>query len=56
MHRPEIYKPKDADLKGKARLIVAKNRNGRIGTVDLTWIPEITEFRDLATRYGEEMF
>jgi len=37
LHRPEVYKPDDADLHGKAELIVEKNRNGPTGKFDLGW-------------------
>ena len=35
VHRPEHYEPGDSDLRGKAELIVAKHRNGEVGTVEL---------------------
>ena len=44
LHRPEAYDPEDRP--GEADLIVAKNRNGPIGTVNLTWLKEQLRFGD----------
>jgi replicative DNA helicase len=44
LFREEIYKKDDPDLKGKAELIIGKQRNGPTGTVDLHFIREITSF------------
>ena len=30
-----------------AEVIIAKQRNGPIGTVNLLWIPELTKFTDM---------
>ncbi|HET9327635.1 MAG TPA: replicative DNA helicase [Candidatus Eisenbacteria bacterium] len=42
--REEYYKPDDPELKGKATLIVAKQRNGPTGDVTLTFLRECTKF------------
>jgi replicative DNA helicase len=44
LHRPEAYDPEDRP--GEADLIVAKNRNGPIGTVNLVWLKEQLRFGD----------
>ncbi len=44
LFREEIYKKDDPDLKGKAELIIGKQRNGPTGTVDLHFIREFTSF------------
>jgi replicative DNA helicase len=44
LHRPEAYDPEDRP--GEADLIVAKNRNGPIGTVPLVWLREQLRFGD----------
>ncbi len=44
LHRPEAYDPEDRP--GEADLIVAKNRNGPIGNVPLTWLKEQLRFAD----------
>ena len=45
LHRPSYYDDK-AD-KNLAELIVAKQRNGPLDTISLTWLPECTMFTDL---------
>ena len=42
--REEVYKPDDPELKGKATIIVAKQRNGPTGDVTLTFLREFTKF------------
>lgn len=44
LHRPDAYDPEDHP--GEADLIVAKNRNGPIGNVPLTWMREQLRFGD----------
>lgn len=44
LHRPEAYDPEDRP--GEADLIVAKNRHGPIGTVELVWLREMLRFGD----------
>ena len=48
VHREEYYRRDenayDQDLKGKAEIIIAKQRNGSTGTVELRWVPEFTRF------------
>ncbi|HEX9444274.1 MAG TPA: replicative DNA helicase [Candidatus Binatia bacterium] len=55
IYRDEVYNPKSPD-KGTAEIIVAKQRNGPIDTVRLTFLNEFTRFEDLAEReeYYEE--
>ncbi len=40
----EDYYNKDTENKNVSEIIVAKQRNGPIGTVELAWIPELTKF------------
>ncbi len=42
--REEYYKPDDPALKGKATIIIAKQRNGPTGDVTLTFLREFTKF------------
>jgi replicative DNA helicase len=44
LHRPDAYDPQDRP--GEADLIIAKNRHGPIGTVDLVWIRDQLRFGD----------
>ena len=51
VHREEYYRNSDeerAKVAGLAEVIVAKNRNGPIGDVKLTWLPEYTRFENRA--------
>ncbi len=48
IHREGYYKRDDESLKNKATLIIAKQRNGPVGDVDLNWFSEYTLFADPA--------
>ncbi|NPA52751.1 MAG: replicative DNA helicase [Aquificae bacterium] len=49
IHRPEYYKKNPTpEEEGLAEIIIAKQRNGPTGTVDLAFIKEITKFENLA--------
>ena len=43
LYRDDYYN-KDTEKKGVAEVIIAKQRNGPIGTTELTWMPEWTKF------------
>jgi replicative DNA helicase len=43
IYRDEYYHP-DSDKKGLAEIIVAKHRNGPVGTVELGFLKEFTLF------------
>jgi replicative DNA helicase len=49
IHREGYYKRDDESLRNKATLIIAKQRNGPVGDIDLNWIPEYTLFTNPAT-------
>ena len=49
IYRDEVYNSKSAD-KGIAEIIVAKQRNGPIGTIQLAFLNDITRFEDLSGR------
>jgi replicative DNA helicase len=44
VYREEYYKPDDPALKGKATIILGKQRNGPTGDVTLTFLREFTKF------------
>ena len=46
IYRDDYYN-KDTEKKGIAEIIVAKQRNGPIGTVELVWLPEYTKFANM---------
>ena len=43
LYRDEYYN-EDSEKKGIAEIIIAKQRNGPIGTVELVWLPQYTQF------------
>ena len=46
LYRDEYYN-KESELKGTAEVIIAKQRNGPIGTVTLAWLPQFTKFANI---------
>ena len=46
IYRDEYYN-KSTDKPGQAEIIIAKQRNGPTGTVDLKWLAEYTKFANL---------
>ena len=47
LYRDDYYNP-DTEKKGIAEVIIAKQRNGPIGTVELVWIADLTKFANMA--------
>jgi replicative DNA helicase len=47
VYRPEVYETEPEKKDGKAEIIIAKQRNGPIGTVDLAFLAECTRFESL---------
>ena len=52
IYRDDYYN-KDTDKKGIAEIIIAKQRNGPIGTIELAWLSDYTKFGNLDRRRGE---
>ncbi len=48
LYRKEYYNPDDEDAKGKAEVIVAKQRKGRTGSANLAFFPDQLRFGDLS--------
>ncbi|MBI4057131.1 MAG: replicative DNA helicase [Elusimicrobia bacterium] len=46
IYRREVYDPENAEAKGKAEIIIAKQRNGPTDTVLLQFIPHSTRFEN----------
>lgn len=46
LYRDDYYN-KDTDRKNIAEVIIAKQRNGPIGTVNLVWLPQYTKFANM---------
>ena len=46
IYRDDYYN-KDTEKKNIAEIIIAKQRNGPIGTVELVWLPNYTKFANM---------
>ncbi len=46
IYRDDYYN-KDTEKKGIAEIIIAKQRNGPIGTIELVWLPDYTKFANM---------
>ena len=55
IYRDDYYNH-DTDRKGVSEIIIAKQRNGPIGTVELAWLPEYTKFANLERARKSEEF
>jgi replicative DNA helicase len=53
--REEVYKPQDESLRGLAELLIAKQRNGPIGKVNLVFLKEFTKFENRTNDLGEDL-
>ncbi len=52
LYREEYYNP-ETEKRGQAEVIIAKQRNGSIGSVNLAWLGQYTKFANLERRYSE---
>ena len=50
LYRDDYYDPDNPDVKGKAEVIIAKQRNGPTGMIPLTFIREFTRFENFSQR------
>ena len=53
LYRDDYYN-EDSEKHNIAECIVAKNRHGETGKVELRWMPEYTAFGTLENRYGDD--
>lgn len=53
LYRDDYYN-EDSEKRNIAECIVAKNRHGETGKVELRWMPDFTAFGTLENRYGDE--
>ena len=53
LYRDDYYN-EDSEKRNIAECIVAKNRHGETGKVELRWMPDYTAFGTLEKRYGDE--
>lgn len=49
IYRDEYYEPESTENKGKAEIIIAKQRNGPVGSVELLFQNNITKFKNPTT-------
>ena len=54
IYRDEVYNPQSTESKGKAEIIIAKQRNGPIGDVELTFLHEYTRFENREAVFADE--
>ncbi len=48
IHREEYYDRENEDVKGKAEIIIAKQRNGPTGSIQMAYLSDFTRFENLA--------
>lgn len=48
VYREEVYEPDKAECKGRAEVIIGKQRNGSLGSIDLTFRGEYCRFENMA--------
>ncbi|MFA6989863.1 MAG: DnaB-like helicase C-terminal domain-containing protein, partial [Candidatus Gastranaerophilaceae bacterium] len=48
IYRDEYYEPDNLENKGKAEIIISKQRNGPVGSVNLLFQANITKFKNPA--------
>ncbi len=54
IYRDEVYNEETTEKKGIAEIIIGKQRNGPIGTCELTFIGKYTRFENLARDYSSD--
>ncbi len=54
LYRDDYYNPEDSKKKNIAEVIIAKQRAGETGTVELAWVGQYTKFGNLAKFNGQE--
>jgi replicative DNA helicase len=52
IYRDEVYYPDKQESKGRAEVIIGKQRNGPIGKIDLAFLGQYTRFENLAHGSG----
>ncbi|MFP5229720.1 MAG: replicative DNA helicase [Acidobacteriota bacterium] len=54
IHRESYYNREDPELDHKAEIIIAKQRNGPTGSIDVGWVADYTLFADLDEYPGQD--
>ena len=52
LYRDEYYNP-ETEKRGQAEVIIAKQRHGSVGTVNLSWLGQYTKFANLERTYND---
>lgn len=52
LYREEYYNP-ETEKRGQAEVIIAKQRNGSVGTINLAWLGQFTKFENLEREYKD---
>jgi len=52
IYRDEVYHPDKPEIKGRAEVIIGKQRNGPIGRIELAFLGQYTRFENLAQQGG----
>ncbi len=55
LYRDEYYHRENSKKKGIAEVILAKQRDGDTGTIDLVWDHKCTKFRNIVMHYRDEL-
>lgn len=55
LYRDDYYNP-ESEKHNIAECIIAKNRHGETGKIELRWMPEYTQFSTLDRRYDDEAY
>jgi replicative DNA helicase len=53
LYRDDYYKKDESQHTNIAECIIAKNRHGEIGIVELQWLPQYTTFADREWKHAE---
>lgn len=53
VYRDEVYNKEDESVKGRAEIIVGKQRNGPIGTANVAFVRDFARFENLSERVEE---
>jgi replicative DNA helicase len=53
VYRDEVYNKEDDQVKGTAEIIIGKQRNGPIGTVNVAFVKDFARFENLTERVAE---
>ena len=53
VYRDEVYNKEDENAKGRAELIIGKQRNGPLGTANVAFVKDFAKFENLSARTEE---